>query len=281
MWRFRTWFLFVMACSSKPNDHVVADAELADAPTVIDSAISHDAPGIAPLSCTGLAYCESFESYPAGALTNKQKLGPWTVNVDGTVTLGAVDGVKPYSGAQSLHVTVPAGSAAGVTLLQASGSGLVAGNDLYGRAMVYFSNAGSDAAPVGCHSWLFQALGSSAADGGDVSMNWGDIDAKMELNYHPNGSAEETTLGSDQMSAGAWHCVQWQFDGGGSPVADVAKLWVDGVLVDDVEQSVGWEFATPWSSFNVGFTHFQTLAAGADVYLDDFALGSAMISCPQ
>jgi hypothetical protein len=281
MWRFRTWSLFalIVACSSKSGDRAV-DAPVADAPAPTDAAVSIDAPDRAVVPCTGLAYCESFESYPTGALTNKQKLGPWTVAINGTVTLGAVDGVMPYSGAQSLHVTIPAGSNAGVTLLQASGSGLVAGNDLYGRAMVYFSNAGSDAAPIDCHSWLFQALGSSAADGGDVSMNWGDINTKMELNYHPNGSAEETMLGSDQMSAGAWHCVQWEFDGAGTPVADVAKVWVDGVVVDDVAKSVGWEFATPWTSFNFGFTHFQTLPAEADVYLDDFALDGAMIACP-
>ena len=65
-----------------------------------------------------------------------------------------------------------------------------------------------------------------------------------------------------------------------TPVADVAKVWVDGAVVVDVAQTVGWEFATPWTSFNFGFTHFQTLPADADVYLDDFALDGAMIPCP-
>jgi hypothetical protein len=35
-----------------------------------------------------------------------------------------------------------------------------------------------------------------------------------------------------------------------------------------VPQSKGWQFATPWDSFDFGFTHYQALPNGVDVYLD-------------
>jgi hypothetical protein len=268
--------LLLSACSSKASD-------LTDAPGSFDGGADATAPDAAvdaaQLACTG-AYCEDFESYPAGAITNNGTLGPWTTKVTGTVTLAAIDTVKPYSGTKSLHITVPAGATAGATLYKMVASGLVPGNNVFGRAMVFYSNDGGNAAPVGVHSWLFQGLGTSTAGGGAVSMNWGDGGANMQLNYHPFGAAEASVHGTAQMSAGMWHCVQWQYDGSGTTPADAAKVWVDGTVVVQVMQSQGWLFATPWSSFNFGFMHYQTLATPADVYLDDFALDGAMIPCP-
>lgn len=82
------------------------------------------------------------------------------------------------------------------------------------------------------------------------------------------------------MTAGAWHCVQWQYDGSGSPPADTAKMWVDGTVAVDVPASVGWKMATPWTTMMFGFTHFQTTTNPVDVFLDDFAVDGAMIDCP-
>jgi hypothetical protein len=57
-------------------------------------------------------------------------------------------------------------------------------------------------------------------------------------------------------------------------------VWVDGTVAVNVPASQGWDFATPWNSFELGFTHYQTLANGVDVYLDEFALDGAMVPCP-
>ncbi len=57
-------------------------------------------------------------------------------------------------------------------------------------------------------------------------------------------------------------------------------MWVDGTVAVNVPASQGWDFATPWNSFELGFTHYQTLANGVDVYLDEFALDGAMVPCP-
>ena len=130
------------------------------------------------------------------------------------------------------------------------------------------------------HSWLFQALGTSTASGGPVSLNWGDGGTQMQLNYHPFNAPETSIKDAPQMTAGAWHCVQWQYDGSGTPPANVAKVWVDGSVAVAAPASKGWQLATPWNAFNFGFMHYQTLATGVDVYLDDFAVDGAMLDCP-
>jgi len=267
--------LTLAACGS---DHATTSP---DGATATDAASSVDAPAADASSgaCAG-TYCEDFESYPAGAITNGATLGPWTVKTSGTITLAAIDSVKPHSGARALHITVPAGTAAGATLYMLASSGLVPTNNLYGRAMVYFSDATGFAAPIGVHSWLFQGLGNSPTSGGAVSMNWGDGAAKMQLNYHPATTPEQSVQGIGQMAAGAWHCLQWQYDGSGTPPANAATVWLDSAVAVSVPQTKGWEFATPWNAFNFGFMHYQTITTATDVYLDDLVIGDAMIACP-
>lgn len=235
--------------------------------------------GGASASCTGLAYCDDFESY-SGAITNGQMLGPWKATVNGTGIAMAVDTVNPYRGSQSLHITVPAGASVRGTLNQTAAMGLVSGNDVFGRAMVFYSSTGGNDLPIGVHSWLFNSAGTSAAADGGVTMNMGGGGSKMQLNYHPPPPLTEQSVQGGTITAGGWHCIQWQYDGSGSPAADQGKVWVDGTLAVDVPSSKGWNFATPWDSFDFGFTHYQTLTNPVDVYLDEFALDGSMVSCP-
>lgn len=82
------------------------------------------------------------------------------------------------------------------------------------------------------------------------------------------------------VTTGAWHCIQWQYDGAGTPAADLANVWIDGTEAVGVDAGKGWKFATPWTLFDFGFTHYQTLTNPVDVFLDDFALGPTKIDCP-
>jgi hypothetical protein len=228
-------------------------------------------------SCAGLAYCDDFESYD-GVVKNGATLGPWKASVGGVAVM-TVDTVKPHSGAKSLHITVPAGAAANGTLNQKVAAGLVKGNDLFGRAMVFYSNAGGNDLPNGVHSWTFNASGNSAASGGNVSMNLANGGTNYFLNYHPAKGNEQSVTGG-KPSAGVWHCMQWQYDGSGTPPADTAKIWVDGTAVVTVTAATKWDLAAPWDSMDFGFTHYQTTTKPIDVYLDDFAVNGTMVPCP-
>jgi hypothetical protein len=75
--------------------------------------------------------------------------------------------------------------------------------------------------------------------------------------------------------------MQWEYNGSGTPPKDEGKIWVDGKLVvDAAPPAQKWDFATPWSNFDFGFTHYQTTKNAIDVYLDDFALAETMVACP-
>ena len=93
------------------------------------------------------------------------------------------------------------------------------------------------------------------------------------------------------MTTGAWHCLQWQYDGSGAPPADVMNVWFDGVLevhTDTTNKYSNTKFPTPtdlkmaadWTSFIFGYTHYQTTTIPQDVFLDDFALNTTMVPCP-
>jgi hypothetical protein len=251
----------------------------ADAPS--DVAMNPDS-GV----CGSYKYCDDFESYTPGTLANAGKLGPWVATVNGMGIVMQVDTVNPYKSKQALHVTVPsnagmdAGTGARGTLNQMAPSGLIPGNNMYGRAMVFYSNTGGNDLPLNVHSWLFNSGGVSQDADGGVTMNMGGGGMKMQLNYHPPPPLLEQSVQGGMITAGAWHCVQWQYDGSGNPVADVGMVWVDGTQAVNVAKSKGWNFATPWDTMDFGFTHYQALPNGVDVYLDDFALDGAMVPCP-
>lgn len=142
----------------------------------------------APVSCGNYLYCENFEAY-SGTVANGAKLGPWvataTATVAGTGNTMTVDSVRTYSGSKSLHITVPAGMPTRNTLNQTVPAGLVAGNNIFGRVMVYYSNTGGNGLALAVHSWIFNANGTVTKGGASADINMGGGGAKFQLNYHP------------------------------------------------------------------------------------------------
>ena len=226
--------------------------------------------------CSGLSYCDDFEGY-GGAVLDGTMLGPWKATVSATGITMTVDTVKPYQGNKALHIAA-SGASSIASLHQGATGGLVPGNDLFGRAMVFYSNASGDGLPNQAHWLLFNAAGTSTAGG--VSMNLGGFGSLLDIDYQPPPPGTESAVQAGALTAGVWHCFQWQYDGSGTPAADDAKLWVDGQLVVQAPQSKGWSFATPWTSFDFGLTFYGMLANPIDLYLDDFALDGSMVGCP-
>lgn len=235
-------------------------------------------------ACTGLVYCDDFEAY-GGNVTNGQVVGPWKATVSGMLTM-AIDTKRAYSGTKSIHITVPeiavapdSGShPAHGTLDQTGACGLVAGNNLFGRAMVYYESTGGYGLPLSVHSWIFNAGGFSDELDASMAMNMGGGGTELQLNYSPT----DKSVDMGTMTSGKWHCLQWEYDGSGSPVADIAKIWIDKGTTPalTVPKSEGWKFATPWRNLSFGFTHYQNLKNPVEIYLDDFALDGKMIPCP-
>lgn len=227
--------------------------------------------------CGALAYCEGFESY-SGAIADGAKLGAWTATVSATGATMTIDSTKAYAGKNSLHIVAAKASGPGTRgiLKQTVAAGLVAGNDLWGRVMVYYGNAAGDGLPT-IHSWLFEADGHSTPTNQNVGANLGSRNTNMAINFSP--SDKTTPPGGGNLTAGKWHCIQWQYDGSGNPVKNIANVWVDGKLAVNVNAAGGFIAATPFTTMAFGFTHYQTVTDAADVYLDEFAVDKAKIPC--
>ena len=234
------------------------------------------------------AFCEDFDSLDAGVITNGMLVGPWKASVSGPMTVMQIDSENAHSGNHALHVTMvgeqatDAGLPSRATLNRhtSGGAPLVAGNDMFGRAEIFFSDAGTSGLAYGTHSWMFSSLGTKP-DGGTSNINLGGGGQKLQFNYHAFADGGEQSVQGGLVTAGAWHCLQWELNGsGGASPADIAKVWIDGTLAVDVEMKPGWAFPSAWTTFDFGFNHYQVLHNPVDVYLDDFALNGAMIPCP-
>jgi hypothetical protein len=262
--------ILVTACGSHSMS-TPADGPGSDA--AVDTPVPDGPVGV---SCTGLAYCDDFESYGDKSITNGATVGPWTADVHG-VTI-AIDATNGYNGGHALHITVPAGATVHGWLGQTKTAGLLVHNNMYGRAMVYYSNSGGNDLPKAVHSWFFETGGTSSELSMPVTINMGTggPNTQPQLNYHPGDISKHTGT----ITAGAWHCVQWQYDGSGTPPVDTAKMWVDGTVAINVAATDGWKMATPWTAMMFGFTHYQTTTNPVDMFLDDFAVDNAMIPCP-
>ena len=59
------------------------------------------------------------------------------------------------------------------TLNQTVAAGLVTGNNIFGRAMVYYSNTGGNGLAIGVHSWIFNANGTVTKGGATADINMG------------------------------------------------------------------------------------------------------------
>jgi hypothetical protein len=313
----------VVACgsgdddSSPPGDAGARlDATTVDSGgTVLEAGPADAAPDAADaapadvLSCAAnhYLYCDDFEAYPdSGSIASGTMLGPWMTGIGGKTDAGqtaemGVDTVKPFSGTYALHVTAPAGESTYGQLKRLQLDGGDIGPDMYGRAMVYFSNAplpggsapltdsGTYGIPSGVHSWIFASGGHSDELDASVSANIIVGSPTLALNYSPGDDGPSAPKDAGPVVPGTWHCLQWQFDGSGSPPNDVANIWFDGFLEVHTDPTQKYprgdaqaplQMAADWTQLTFGFTHYQTTKIPQDVFLDDFAIDDKVVPCP-
>jgi hypothetical protein len=292
------------ACSSSSSDLTLGDdTPLGDAGSGTDSTVAANDSGTpvdsgAPIdagpdarpepSCAGIAYCENFETYDdAGALKNNDMLGPWKVAIGVPADAGSpepmgVDTINPYGGFKSLHIQVPNKANSSTHLLEQTNTGAtgLVGNDLWGRAMVYFKGS----KPNG-HTWVFQGIGASTESGDlNMSLNLADQGTNYFLNYHGTfmDAGAETSQSGGTPAQDKWVCLQWEYNASGGTPVDQAKVWADGALIIDSKAAPvqAWQLADPFTQMQLGWVHYPQTTEAIDLYIDDFALNNTMIPCP-
>ena len=230
--------------------------------------------------CAGALVCEDFESY-----TDKPG-GNWKVETN-TGTAILIDNTKHVSGSKSVKFTT-----SGANNYQRAFIGLsspifpIAGNAFYGRMMMYVTKAAND----GVHWTMIEADGPVAAQSiTNANVRYGGQQMQhLMANYDSTGKKSDCWQHSEtKMPEGKWACMQWYFDGS----TNTQKFWLDSVAIDDLtvtgmgqgciaqETNDTWYFPQSFSKTYVGWESYQKDDA-REVWIDDFALGTAPIACP-
>jgi hypothetical protein len=231
--------------------------------------------------CGTALFCDDFESYTdaPGA--------PWTVqkNAQGAVT---IDGTQHKSGTKSAKFTLSGAAAYQQALITVAQPFPIAGNAFYGRMMIYTTAAPND----GVHWTMLQGEGPAPAHAIQRALvRYGGQHMQRFMANYETGSGDP---GSDcwkhsqtKMPEKTWACMEWYFDG----ATNTQKFWLDNTPVADltvtgkgegcVEDGTGgnWYFPT-FEKLSVGWESYQTDAA-REVWIDDIAIGTTQIGCPQ
>lgn len=214
--------------------------------------------------CSGVSakFCDDFEAAQSGAAPS----GDFTVNAKAGSML--VDGSKPFSGKQSLHISSPKPSA--TAFLEFSKQFPM--NDFHGRAMLYMARI-----PTAEIHWdIIDAVS-------DNGQHWeiGGMYGKFIFVVDPPDHA----LTSNAFPTGKWVCLQWEFKYGGQGGDNSFLAKLDGAVLDkgqftgpDPDNEI-WA-AGVWNHLSLGYTGYGMSDVDIEEWIDDLAIGDAPIACP-
>lgn len=229
--------------------------------------------------CEGALLCDDFESYA------DSPGGPWKVtkNSAGNVV---IDGAQHRSGSRAVKFTTTGAMSYQQAFISLESVFPIANNAFYGRMMIYATSAAAD----GVHWTMIEGEGALAAQGIDkAQVRYGGQQAKsLMANYDSTGKKSDCWRHSaTKMPEGRWACMEWYFDG----VTNTQKFWLDGKAIDDLtvtgqgDGCISQETESKWlfpsfSRLNLGWTSYQT-DTPREVWIDDVAVGTAPIGCPE
>jgi hypothetical protein len=230
-------------------------------------------------TCKNALFCEDFESYPVGGLPAG---APWANETGGGGTL-SIDGTTVRGGMRSLHVRTADGGHGYIRVNNFNPPG----NSFFGRVELFVNSFPTS--PDYAHFVLVEATGTG---GGLVRPVGGQ--------YIPGqGTTALWGVGNDQGSSGDWTswqptvptvsgrwiCYEWEMRAADNDI----DVWLDGVAQPALSVSStsrrdynGSRFTFP--TFNTiwfGWYQFQASSTVRDIYLDDLALSTTRVGCPQ
>jgi hypothetical protein len=229
--------------------------------------------------CAGALFCDDFEAYTG------TPAAPWTVkkNAQGAVS---IDGAQHKSGTKAVKLTTSGAAAYQQAFISIDKPFPIASNAFYGRMMIYATKAAND----GVHWTMIQGEGPATSQGitrADVRYG-GQHQQTLMANYDSTGKASDCWQHSQtKMPEGKWACMEWYFEG----ATNTQKFWLDGKAIDDLTvmgQGQGcvsqgtegkWIFPT-FEHLHLGWESYQTDDA-REVWIDDVAIGTTQIGCPE
>ena len=230
-------------------------------------------------SCAGALICEDFEAYTGtpGA--------PWKVmkNAAGNVI---IDGAQHKSGTKAVKFTTTGAADYQQAYLSLDKIFPIASNAFFGRMMIYATKAAND----GVHWTMIEGEGAATAQGiTSTKVRYGgQHEQRLMANYDSSGKASDCWQHSaTKMPEGQWACMEWYFDG----TTNTQKFWLNGKAIDDLtvvgegegcgsQETQGKWIYPSFARINLGWESYKT-DAPREVWLDDVAIATSRIGCPQ
>jgi hypothetical protein len=239
-----------------------------------------------------LLFSDDFETRAAGQLPG----APWKEETYKSGAVILVDGVRAFSGKQSLHVLTPRGAnyRRGYLAIHLGGPVPAAQPGMYGRAMVWLDAAPvslPDAGPV--HWTLLQGEGRSADDRYNAIYRLGlegQQGTQLMANYEttPPVSTDCKQQSTRRLPVQRWACVEWHFEVSSQEL----EFWLDGQPVTRVAQRAAanacrgndlqgeWRAPPKFDSLYIGFERYADSANDQNLWIDDVALSKKRVGCP-
>ncbi|HYQ27203.1 MAG TPA: hypothetical protein VER04_08285 [Polyangiaceae bacterium] len=227
----------------------------------------------------GALICEDFESYTGtpGA--------PWKVmkNSAGNVS---IDGTQHTSGTKAVKFTTTGTIDYQQAYISLDKIFPIASNAFFGRMMIYATKAAND----GVHWTMIEGEGAATAQGiTSAKVRYGgQHEQRLMANYDSSGKASDCWQHSaTKMPEGQWACMEWYFDG----TTNTQKFWLNGKAIDDLtvvgegegcgsQETQGKWIYPSFARINLGWESYKT-DAPREVWLDDVAIATSRIGCPQ
>jgi hypothetical protein len=251
-----------------------------DAAGPVDTGAPGTDGGTGPGGCAGARVCEDFEAYAVGAAPG----GIWQPQIqNGTLV---VDEMRAISGKRALHLKGGLVSSTTLYITTKMPALPVAGNALYGRAMVFLPKV-----PTGDGLHWDMIRGSGKRPGGQSSQyNIGTARGGFLIDSEPNDC---TRYSKTMFPQARWACLSWLFDGSpaasGGGTKNEIHLWLDGKPVEDATVArfgdqctyMGRpEWVAPvFETFSIGWQQYHP-GPEFEMWIDDVAIDDKMIPCP-
>lgn len=240
--------------------------------------------GAAPSGdCSGALICDDFESYTG------TPAGPWKVTKTdfGNVS---IDSTQHRSGTKAVKFTTTGGMAPDkyyqLAYISAEKIFPVANNAFYGRMMYYVTKAAND----GVHWTMIEGEGPATAQGISNALvrYGGQQQQRLMANYDSTGKKSDCWQHSaTKIPEAQWACMEWYFDG----ATNTQKFWLDGKAIADLtvieegdgclSQDTGGKWIYPsFTRLNLGWGTYVK-DDPREAWIDDVAVGTTRIGCPQ
>jgi hypothetical protein len=246
----------------------------------------------AAFECTTL-WCDDFEGGELGTTPGL----PWRVRGEGTAVF---DATRAFSGNQSVKLSTSAGFDGRALMHLGAETELFPTEHFFGRLYLRVTQA----PPSGVHWTMVQTSGGvqddAAFDGQpfDAELRYGGQQSKrLMANYETPGAYSSPPTGpktdcyqhsQTPMPEDRWACVEWEFDS----VSQQMRFWLDDMSIEDLTVGTsgsgcvndgleGTWFYPTFEDLAVGWVDYQSNAGSRELWIDDVALGTERVGCPE